>query len=589
MFALLAVLLISVAGEGGVKNLIEQLSDRKATVRISALKKVLDMWESDEVLAGLRAALESSKAGGDAELSGRLEEIVSRLEFRRAAGAVIVGRLRDQIDKLYNEPSLAIEHVTKWLNSPKEVGIEDVSRQEWLLEFLYDKAGYNEEVKARVIGIIREKRIGRELLFKMLNDFSPSIREAAIAALAYLYPDAWHAAKIAQYSNDRSPQVRRTVIRSLVHLASKEHLDVMAAGLKDGDPYVNIEALDAMVVFGAAKYAASIAKLLGDPNPSVRQKAVETIAFLGLTDLAEAVAGKLKDDNSQVRSYAVRALVRLKASGSLDEIVRLLDDHDEEVVDDGIWAVGMLRGVKYREKIEQFLGHRNPKLIASAARSLARLGASDLAGKFADLLAFGVSKDKEPPKDAYLVRANACLALAELGACLPSRRSLDRQAADWLDEAARLLSDENNVVKGYAAIAVAMLATSGVEGLGDSARVEALRGLLASEDYFLKACAARALAELGDKTSAGIIQKELHAACFADSVTSPDMLSWFKVVAAQSLMELDTGKWRDDVSAMKSDSGCYHEDIVRDPADTDRLYGIVNVRDEVSEILSGKR
>jgi peptidyl-prolyl cis-trans isomerase B (cyclophilin B) len=141
------------------------------------------------------------------------------------------------------------------------------------------------------LGVLQERAAARAIASALLHDRSPLVRgRAAIALFAFARGPSAAAAAAALHSSlvhDRSDVVRERAMWAVYRgYAKRVPRSLIAAGLRDRDETVRIEAVRAVGMLGDPSAIALARPLLNDPSWRVQEQAAESIRVLqgkGLT------------------------------------------------------------------------------------------------------------------------------------------------------------------------------------------------------------------------------------------------------------------------------------------------------------------
>jgi HEAT repeat protein len=249
--------------------------------------------------------------------------------------------------------------------------------------------------------------------------------------------------KVAPFTEDKSPAVRRLAGLALCNSRQVKHLP-------------------------------RLMKLMEDLDTNVRASITQSAAFMPSTDHHELIGRRLADPEAWVRRAAVSGVWWLRLNRFTPNVVGLLADPDPITVETVLYALEFLDIKDQSARIVPLLD--NPKWAARAADLLRKSGAAEAVKPLLKL-----AKEGAPEARAAAIRA-----LAVLG------------GKDRVSDLDALLADKEDEIRAAGAFAVGVFK--------DSGRKEAVIALLKDPRHVVKAEAATALAELGARDqAAGIV------------------------------------------------------------------------------------
>jgi HEAT repeat protein len=313
------------------------------------------------------------------------------------------------------------------------------------------KSSTREESRLEAVRMLAEAgpRAGeaRSLLLDLLNDQSPELRGAALAALRRIGPPGkadggaiLHALQDSSSSSearcyaagvlpelrgempqanrlllkalrDKDVSVRRTAARSLVRLKPKttESIEAYAAALEDGDREVRLQVVTALSELPAERCpTTSLLKAFADEDDEVARKAVEGLARKGrpVKEDVPLLAAALGDKKARVRICAANALIELgpEAASAVAPLTRAVKDSDSSV---RLLAMTALRGIGSEAEeaapvLAEVLKDDNAALRLEAAVTLVRLHRE---AKNAVPIVFAAALDKASAEQSLAVEA----------------------------------------------------------------------------------------------------------------------------------------------------------------------------------------
>jgi HEAT repeat protein len=364
-------------------------------------------------------------------------------------------------------------------------------------------------------------------------------------------------------SKSRDAKDRAGAARSLGGRENPEAVAALAKALSDSDASVREAAASALWKTGKAAAAVKpdLQRTLEDRDPAVAARAAGALSSMGVPDADLAEAWRRVLDNSRdgaTAFLAARGLIGLDppdklAPPILSYLARNAEDAD--------------RGGRR--------GYDDAKSAEAAGKALERLLKEKKGATVLPLLDTAVKRTPECGKYVFpavaavkpLPAGAVDLALAHTGSPVAATRyaaiglagkaTSDRDAARWVPEATRLLSDSDESVRMEAAWAL-----KGARGLAHTAAPELARLLTEDRSASVRARAAAALEEIGDASNP--IPKSAKAAVasaarqpLAAAMKDKDHDVAVAAVAAWNVLYLDTA----DVLAGLADAAVSGADV----------------------------
>lgn len=246
------------------------------------------------------------------------------------------------------------------------------------------------------------------------------------------------------------PELRTAATMSLGLIGDHVAAEALFVAARDEQPAVRDAAIRSLSALGI-----SLDKVSPDLSSSswqVRAAAVATLARLGDRNAVPLIVSALRDSDSRVRTEAARTLGQFNDPTATDALIGTLSDQSGDVRVEAAFALGRLKNSRALVPLASLLNDRDPRVSLAAAESLGRMG---------DPRATRVLLDSLASAD-WRVRSRATQVLARVA----SEGSLD-QAVGPL---ARALTDNDPVVRYYAAEALAGIGVKSVPSLIDILR-----------------------------------------------------------------------------------------------------------------------
>jgi HEAT repeat protein len=399
-------------------------------------------------------------------------------------------------------------------------------------------------------------------ILKALQDSKPQMRRLAADMLAKMgnklaIPD------LVERLSDEDVRVRVAAINALADLGAQPALAYILPGLHDSADIVRETVLGSLLKLGVAsspELISTLERLLNDPNAPIAAHAAAVLLFLGENEHAESFLSKLLiEEDVNRRHVALDALGHVAASAkeppsfSFNLILDAMNDSYPMIRRDAIRVASLLGDDSVYGSIAEHLSDEDPTVRRIAAESLKQAWSPSRTSVIRILesrndVALDAALDSIPPGDplsfdslrSYIGREVSKIRdLRIVIESLPHERGAVSLLVETLRHRASL--SEERLVKavglfgnpraldlvrkslnaGDASTRAAALET--LETLGDKKMTreilplldrggifqssgeqkmdstEVVKGLLSSEDYWLKALAARSVADLGLK------------------------------------------------------------------------------------------
>lgn len=259
-----------------------------------------------------------------------------------------------------------------------------------------------------------------------------------------------------------------------------------------------------------------VERMLRSPDPFVRNGAVDIIKRneIPLLKFFDRLA---EDENKDVRKFVIDSLSQEKSSQAIEIIRRRLLDNDINIAYTAIEYLGNFRDQGSVPCIEDVLfASDNMMIICSSLEALAKIGVStrprEVVARFGGdrqslivfsllkyLAAFGTIADLPYIEAIMAERANICLkeAIDALAGIL-ARERLQAPPASLCSLLNRVLEQNINQVDRYA---ISKLLAHGADSLAMA------RQMLAEEDVMTRLSAIEILAETGDESDIGRLER----------------------------------------------------------------------------------
>jgi HEAT repeat protein len=408
-----------------------------------------------------------------------------------------------------------------------------------------------------------------------LADPKPSIRRLAAEMLARMQA-ASAAPTLIDALRDADPDVRVAAMRALSELGASEAAHALVALLGDAEPRVRSGALEALTRLqpqGAPAVLSAIESLLGDRDPHVRAKAAVALAGYGEARRAlPMLEALLHDDRPDMRVLALDTLGDIAAAHrdgrrpafELAPVIQALSDGSVAVRRAACRCLAQTQAESTLWALVARLGDVDASVRGAAAASLRAFGAKATL-RLLDVLRGGHAEAHQAALDAidpddptvteplreYARREIAqATAWRELAAAIPRAGRVTKLLCETLET--RAAGSEQRLVKA-----------AGLLGHGDAMGWVA-KGLKA-RDAETRAAAVETLETLGDKQLAREIIPLLEDAPAranggSDEVTRAldrllaDDDVWLRALAARAVAEIELRELIAELRAMESDA-----------------------------------
>jgi HEAT repeat protein len=169
----------------------------------------------------------------------------------------------------------------------------------------------------------------------------------------------------------------------------------LAKRLKNKDPIVRRSAVRRLAEIGGEKAEILLMEALGDENSQVRMLAARSLGRLGSRRATSELISALKDINYHVRAAAAEALGEIGDEEALSYLIGFLTTDDEELLRALTQAINALlpsdrispgETKQAIDRLEALSYSSDPHIRAGAVGALGKLGVTELAPRFLELL-----------------------------------------------------------------------------------------------------------------------------------------------------------------------------------------------------------
>lgn len=221
----------------------------------------------------------------------------------------------------------------------------------------------------RTLGIIRNPATIPDIL-AALDDPDFEVRYQALLTLGdfreignFFYRQAFtryrivHVLESLLRQSDTTKKMRRAIIQVFANLHEVEVIPLLLDMLTDLDPEIRSDAIYVMGFFNDSSTGYFLEKYLQDPSSYIQ---ANTIIALW-----------------QFKRYRLKLLIHL---------VKLLDSPQVTDQISGIYALGEIKAIQERPRLQKLLQHQNQRIQLHAAIALAKLGYAEVLGEILDFL-----------------------------------------------------------------------------------------------------------------------------------------------------------------------------------------------------------
>ena len=326
-----------------------------------------------------------------------------------------------------------------------------------------------------------QDRAGTAALLKALQDSSEAVRIEAAFALGQV-ADTTAAEALARATAASSLELRATAVSALGKIKSSRSPRLLVPFLNDPSPRIRSAAALALAALADSTTGSYVIPLLQDPDAEVRWRAAYALEKTGDSTAVWAVANALADSVAMVRAFAARTLGLLHTKKAVIPLTypHVLADSDWHVRVNVARSLGLLHDMGAVRALGSMKDDPVWHVRAAAAEAIGELGAPLALGALLPFL-----------KDASAsVRWRAGVA------------DLKIEKAAAMARIEPLLQEKDPAVRAHV-----------IEGFGPAKGSAAARdralALLAGPEPRIRAAAASALGELGDKAALNALEAAL--------------------------------------------------------------------------------
>ncbi len=283
---------------------------------------------------------------------------------------------------------------------------------------------------------------------------------------------------------DDDPHVRADAVVRLGQARADDAVGSLVALLDDPDEIVRLSVVRALAQIGNPGVVPDLAKYVDDPLQSVRQQICQALGAIGSPDGVDALEKMLYDPDGSIRLAAARNLGLIDHPRALEVLIETaLYDENEVIRQNVVMVIGRHKAAEAIPVIESVLASGSDVVRSNAANVLGMLGnASSVPALMAGL--------HDPFPKVRSLSAHSLRAIA------PDDPRIAGALAD------RLVVEETGMVRTDLAWNLVLV--------GERQHLELLRSLLFQEGpEDVRAAAARALGEVGQKSDIALLEKAL--------------------------------------------------------------------------------
>jgi HEAT repeat protein len=182
-------------------------------------------------------------------------------------------------------------------------------------------------------------------LASAVNDTSPQVRAAVVAALAERGDEAAVPILAMRLAKDKDKFVRKTIAYALGRFLGDERTAALAAALLDKELEIRAAAAVSLGDHPDAGAIASLASALSDKNDFVRAQAARALGVNGRSaaqSVTALIALLTKDEDAEVRRQAANALGQIGDRSALPALHRARRDRDPYIAQSSADAIRLI-------------------------------------------------------------------------------------------------------------------------------------------------------------------------------------------------------------------------------------------------------
>jgi HEAT repeat protein len=194
--------------------------------------------------------------------------------------------------------------------------------------------GSDDKVLRRTIealGILRSRESVEALRWALENLKDPELRWRAAFGLGLSGQPDMALRAVVEVLDDSAPSVRRAAVQAVARLAPGKAVTLVGPRVKDPDARVRMAALRALARSKDEKAVDLVLPALKDKDVRVRATAVAALAALPGARSLKGVISAVDDDRYQVRFAAMKVLAQVPAPAACAALLRLAGDSNRKI------------------------------------------------------------------------------------------------------------------------------------------------------------------------------------------------------------------------------------------------------------------
>jgi len=356
------------------------------------------------------------------------------------------------------------------------------------------------------------KSLSSSLAGKLLSNLSADDKSQRFATIQLLgklkAPSAIE--PLQDLLDDESDDIRAEIYRALSAIRpDKMSIEVVLRGLADESPVVRKASADCLAAFPKESIESNLIILLDDPDPEVRLSSLETLGKIGTSSCLEHLKKLYADGDKRFKLAVIGVMGNIRHKKGTQFLVDLLKEGDSDIKRAALQSLGELRDQKSIFNIIVALDDADWSVRGAAIQALEKIGDRRC-------INFLLEKLKDPEN---IIKKSAINALGKLGAkqavnaILPLMYNENLQL-EVIGTVEKLGVSDYAFYYDFFARSNTNLKCHLVDILGrlkNSDTLDFLARVLDDEFFTVRASAAKALGELGDKKAIPYLLKAQKA------------------------------------------------------------------------------
>jgi HEAT repeat protein len=370
--------------DGSFEKLIRKLGSDLPNEREDAASKLKSLGESAV------SALEKATKNADSEIAQRSSRVLRAIRLRKTLSPRLLRAMPGVEDALAGEDARAWTRV--FLSAFEE---DDFGNTRFLtlrpvdLEPLASPALASASEKKEQLLVCKYLGLGRfysasPQMKRLLDAEDWEVRQAAIETIDRLGCKEM-AALIAARLKDKNPWVRFAAARTLASLACIEAIPNLIDVTKDEDLTVLHGVVDSLAHLYATEAVPALTKLLRHQSERIRCDALEALDLLHSRETIPEIEALLEDKEPDVQAAAAVSLGHLRAKAAIEGLKSLAKNSNDQVRGAAIGALGRAGGDQVATLVLNGLRDGCPAVQFEAVKALRRLQASTYSEKLVTL------------------------------------------------------------------------------------------------------------------------------------------------------------------------------------------------------------